>query len=396
MFWIFGGGYQFGTAMLNEYDGSSFAYHQDVIVVAAKYRTGAFGFPGAPQIAKGENNIALLDQRFALQWVQDNIAAFGGDKDKVTIFGQSAGGKSVDLLILGYPDNAPFYAAIMESGQGTVGRQSQNDGSDKAWDALVSALSCGSDPSSSSAFTCVKNAKATDIKHIAETQKLSFDIIPDNVTVPSDPYKKRTSGSFAKVPVLFGTNAQEGRVFEVGQNNLTKYINSTFHAYPDVVRAVTAAYPIPPGQSDYDVISQIYTDYGFLCPFQGYENLTVAESIPAWRYYYNATFKNTNPAYPMPLGVTHSFEIPLVFGTYNASTATAQEVTLSKYMQTAWANFAKDPTAGPGWTAVGKPYSSVGALGTNGSSGVTVFDPRSNVDVRCGVFNEIINADDSM
>ena len=78
-------GFTFGTASLPEYDGTSFAKNQDVILVSFNYRMNVFGFPTAPDLPSSGNNLGLLDQELALAWVQDNIAQFGGDKSKVTI-----------------------------------------------------------------------------------------------------------------------------------------------------------------------------------------------------------------------------------------------------------------------------------------------------------------------
>src|SRR5437016_4977009 len=88
MFWIHGGNLQFGHGGFPMFDGSSFAAYQDVVVVTTNYRTNVFGFPNSPQLPVGSQNPGFLDQRKALSWVQQNIAAFGGDPTKVTIFGE--------------------------------------------------------------------------------------------------------------------------------------------------------------------------------------------------------------------------------------------------------------------------------------------------------------------
>src|SRR5271168_98635 len=78
MFWIYGGNLQFGHAALPMYSGESMALNRDVVVVGVNYRTNIFGFPGSPELKKGENNLGFLDQRKALDWVSKNIASFGG------------------------------------------------------------------------------------------------------------------------------------------------------------------------------------------------------------------------------------------------------------------------------------------------------------------------------
>ncbi|KUJ11309.1 alpha/beta-hydrolase [Mollisia scopiformis] len=120
LFYIFGGNLQFGTGSLLNYDGSSFSGFQDVVVVTFNYRTNIFGFSASPELPTGQQNVGFLDQRLALQWVQDNIAQFGGDPSQVTIFGESASGVSVKQLMAQPPSPLPFRAAIMQSEQAVL------------------------------------------------------------------------------------------------------------------------------------------------------------------------------------------------------------------------------------------------------------------------------------
>lgn len=91
MVWLYGGGLLYGSNSVEKYDGSFLAANNDVIVVVPNYRTNVYGFSGSPQVPVTERNTGFLDQRLALDWVRRNIAAFGGDPAKVTIFGESAG-----------------------------------------------------------------------------------------------------------------------------------------------------------------------------------------------------------------------------------------------------------------------------------------------------------------
>ena len=120
MFWIYGGALQFGNAGQPAYDGSYLASFEDVIVVSFNYRTNVFGFPASPELALTNRNLGFYDQRLALSWVQTNIAQFGGNPKKVTLFGESAGALSVDALITTSPKNPPFRAAILQSGQASL------------------------------------------------------------------------------------------------------------------------------------------------------------------------------------------------------------------------------------------------------------------------------------
>jgi hypothetical protein len=227
-------------------------------------------------------------------------------------------------------------------------------------------------------------------------------------------------------------------VFSVGQTNVTAFLQSTFSAVPALIPAITAAYPIgSPGLTNgYDVISAIATDITFQCvslacsPFRWsliwpqpaalWANATASIGIPTWRYYFNASFSNTQ-AFPQ-LGAYHASEIPLVFRAYRKANTTTQEYALSSFMQGTWARFAKNPLAGPGWNAVGTGRSgsvlsgaynqvtdglyygssgnvttgdwNLGVLGDVGNvrgGGVTVL-PQSQVDYRCNLYRPIYQA----
>jgi len=273
----------------------------------------------------------------------------------------------------------------MESGQASVSPAPSVNGT-LSWLALVDALNCSS---ATSALACVRSKPATQIKSIEEHLMLVFDPAIDNVTTLSDPRQARAEHRIANVPVLTGTDSQEGRVFVVGQSNVTAFIAATFPESTELQQAITAAYPL--GQNGlntaYDVISQIYTEYWFQCPSAIEANASSAAGYPTWRYYFNASFPNTQ-AFPSG-GVYHSSEIPIVFRNYPTQGTTAQEYALSQFMQGAWAQFAKNPTLGPGWNALGTFNGfDLGALGNDNSSGVTLI-PQMEVDARCELYKPI-------
>lgn len=382
-----------------------------------------FGFPSSPELPLTGHNLGFLDQRFALDWVQRNIHAFGGDPKKVTIFGESAGALSVDALLTSYPrdSNPPFRAAILQSGQWSY-KPSAPASSVPAWYNLTATLGCPGTYSSN--LTCVRAAKATDIQKIIDENSLSFDSIVDNVTSIANPAQARLSGKIAAIPALIGSNANEGRVFTIGQNNVDAFLQGLLGSTPAaaLIPAIKAAYPLDRAAgltNNNDIIAQISGDITFLCPAAFWANASASIGVPTWRYYYNASFTNTQLIQELKLGAYHASEIPMVFRTYPRANTTTQEYALSQYMQSAWARFAKNPNGGPGWNPVGTgaagrvlfgPYDQVtggvlmngnasalkgdwnlGVLGDVGhvlGSGVTVL-PQSQVDKTCNVFKPL-------
>ncbi|CAI6297535.1 unnamed protein product [Periconia digitata] len=409
MFWIFGGGLFSGHGSYPVYDGSHLASYEDVIVVTPNYRTNIFGFPNAPS---QKRNLGFMDQRLALDWVQRNIASFGGDPKKVTIFGESAGSLSVDALITGYPGNStpPFRAAIMQSGQLSY-HSTSNPGPpglpypDKpAWDGIIRGLNCTNNTIEES-FECVQNAPASLIKDISEKQELLFMPVADNDTFVSDLTPRRRAKNIARVPLLIGTNQDEGSlVGGLFYTNLTTYLNTTFGSQltPKLLADIDRVYPMGSAQfpTVREVISAIEGDTSMLCGTALVAQDTATSGLLTWRYLYNATFPST---FFLPnIGVYHTSEISMVFSTYPIpaqygtvnATATPQQFVLSNLMRAAWARFAKDPTAGPGWTAVGsgkdyldsEPDRDVAVLSKEGIS----VKRQKDVDERCAVWKDVL------
>ena len=285
------------------------------------------------------------------------------------------------------PVNKPFRAAIQQSGQASVFPGLPHNRT-LSWLALVDGLNCSS---ASSALACVRSKPATLIKSVEEHLMLEWEPGIDNLTNLSGPQQARSEHSIANVPLLTGTDSQEGTVYVVGQNNITAFLAATFPESTKLQQAIAAAYPLVQSglNTAYDVIAQIYTEFYFQCPAAIQANASVAAGYPIWRYYFNASFPNTQL---IPLGgVLHSSEIHIVFDAYDYSTipATAQEYALSQFMQGAWARFAKNPALGPGWNRLGTfDGLDLGTLGTDGSSGVTLI-PHAEVDARCELYKPI-------
>ncbi|KAI1857225.1 uncharacterized protein JN550_013408 [Neoarthrinium moseri] len=396
MVWIHGGALKTGSSAIAAYDGSYLAASQDVVVVSINYRLSLLGFSNAPALGLGERNAGFYDQRMALQWVQDNIGAFGGDRKKVTIFGQSSGSTSVSRLVGTMRENPPFRAAITQSGwydYASVMDIASDIPGLAAWDTIVTQLNCSSlSNSNDEELACMRAVDVADIQTaLASASSLTFTAVNDDMTQLTFPEKARVEGRIARVPILTGQAANEGTLFQDPTLTTIDEFVTQFPTLESVKTELSSAYPV--GDSGYATRfaadAAIDTDIEWTCSISRIAGLTARQGIPVWRYYFNETFPNT----PIDgFGVYHSADIPILFGTYDASNATADEIKLNSVMQTAWADFAKDPWGvGPGWPRVdvGQDHA-VAALGSpdKNPSGWTVIR-NGTVDDKCGIFQSI-------
>ncbi|KAJ7072967.1 Alpha/Beta hydrolase protein [Mycena amicta] len=341
VFWIYGGGLAFGTASLPFYDGTSFAQNQDVIFVSFNYRTNVFGFPGSPELPLTGNNLGYMDQEMALQWVQQNIAQFGGDPGKVTIMGQSAGGLLVGTAIAQYtPGTAPFRAAIALSGTQPSLSPTPAFGT---FNAFSVAVGCGDTPGSDR-LACLKAVPALAIHNYTNAPEgaASFRPTVDNVTVFANPLQRIRTGRSASVPLIIGNMQDDGTLFTIGLTNLTSYLAGFF----GTLVTVDQVRPLYPGLNDSQIIPEVQKDFVYKCPAKLWSAAIVGAGVAdVYRYSYGAVFADLQ-VFPNG-GAYHGTELREIFGTYNRSTATGEEATLSQTMQRTIANFVKNPAAAP-------------------------------------------------
>ncbi|KAK5109587.1 hypothetical protein LTR85_002479 [Meristemomyces frigidus] len=396
MFWIFGGDLEFGTASLAYYNGSSLAVNEDVVVVAANYRTNIFGFSNSPQIPFGQQNSGLLDQRFALEWVQQNIKHFGGDPARVTIFGESAGAYSIKQLLALPPSPLPFQAAILESQQTLIVGNGLT-----AYEQVLAHFGCAL---AASPIDCLRKVSGTDIQTYIAQAGLSFPPVEgDGTYLASQTLPSIVSGKFADVPILIGTNANEARVFlaVAGLDNGTNIVDDVLGLVglnvSTIEQSIGATYAADIVDNTDLLVSQIATDLLFTCTTQTFSSaIQAAGRQPVWRYRYNAAFADTSLF--ENAGAYHTSEIPEVWGTYPTSTqygsVTPDQIALSKYMQGVWAGFAKNPTAGPGWPKLGSnggvELGDLGNAAENATGERTVA--LSEADYPCALYDPILLA----
>ena len=233
MVWIHGGGYTFGAASQGLYDGANLA-RRGVVVVAMNYRLGPFGFLAHPQLSAesangASGNYGLLDQIEALRWVKRNVAAFGGDPDRVTIFGESAGGNSVYALLLSPLAKGLFQRAISQSGASLNFadlKQSHYGFRPAEVAGLEFAKKCGA-AAGSGQLAALRAMNADDVLKASSgfetarslefrSDRLRFGPIVDGWVIPDDPMTLFDKGQVNAVPLLVGANANEGSLFTLG------------------------------------------------------------------------------------------------------------------------------------------------------------------------------------
>ncbi|OTA01457.1 dipeptidyl peptidase 5 [Trichoderma parareesei] len=236
LFWIFGGGFLAGsTAGYNatQLIETGLLHDQPFIFVAVNYRVAAWGFmPGKEILAEGSGNAGLLDQRMGLEWVADNIEAFGGDPGKVTIWGESAGAISLfDQLVLfdgdaSYNGNPLFRGAIMNSGSATPPDALDSDKAQAIYDAVAAAANCtGTD-----SLSCLRNldndvltVAANSVPGIISYSSLALSYLPrpDGRVLTDSPDALQRAGKFHQVPMIIGTQEDEGTLFSLTQRNMS-------------------------------------------------------------------------------------------------------------------------------------------------------------------------------
>lgn len=260
LFWIFGGAFELGSPQM--YDASALISNgvdqgKPFIFVAVNYRTGGFGFLAGKEIlADGASNLGLLDQRMGLEWVQDNIAAFGGDPEKVTIWGESAGAISVfDQMALYGGDNTYngkplFRAAIMDSGSAVPAQPVDNPRSQDIYDTVVREAGCAD---ATNTLDCLRSADYDTFLHAANSVPgvlsyssvaLSYVPRPDGVVLPDSPDVLATNGQYAAVPMIIGDQEDEGTLFALFQPNITNTDELVDYIWTEFFPAIDRQYVV--------------------------------------------------------------------------------------------------------------------------------------------------------
>jgi para-nitrobenzyl esterase len=348
MVWIYGGGFIIGGTSMPQYDGENLA-HKGVVYISIAYRLGPLGFLATPELSKEQGghsgNYGLLDQIAGLQWVKRNIAAFGGNPDKVTIFGESAGGISVSMLCASPLAKGLFEGAISESGGSFGPALSDHQAgenvptlaeAEKKGVAFISGLGASS-------IASARKLSAADIqKHVGAGLGSGWWPNFDGYVLLGDQYKLYEEGKYNDTPVLIGTNADEGALF-VASTTMQKYKESVDSGYGMFAHNILAAYPDTSETQALRSARDLARDINFGWSTWSWARLQSRTGKgKVFLYYFNH-----RPNYPdtprfKDWGPAHGSEISFVFGNFTKQMpATPEDKLVSAQLMSYWTNFAK-------------------------------------------------------
>ena len=356
MVWIHGGSFETGAG--SDYDPRPLVREQDVVVVTLNYRLGALGFLAVPGLKQGRpdlpnpvGNYGLLDQQLALKWVRHNISAFGGDASNITVFGQSAGGMSICDLLAMPGARGLFDKAIIESGPCTspgvtVSRQ----------DALSRGASAirplGCDPNDAACLRRLPAGKLA-LTRPPNSGTVPFPPLYGDQTMPQHPAQVLGTPQALNVPLLIGSNLDEGRAFAAfiakpeRDLNLWEYLAGNSLLNKGHVLASLFQYNEFKYGTRTLALAAANTDQAFACPTS---DIARARSsfVPVYAYEFRdrSVPVEVKPTAGLPsLGAFHSAEIPFVMGTSNGMVKTQaftpQQRDLGRTIRSYWANFAR-------------------------------------------------------
>lgn len=357
MVWIYGGGFVGGMTSIPAYDGTRLA-ENGVVLVSIAYRLGAFGFLAHPELSKesgkGSGNYGLQDMIASLQWVKANIAKFGGDPSRVTIFGESAGGIAVSMLAASPAAKGLFARAISESGGNFGPPRFASEGG-----ATVPPLKVAE--ASGQAF--LAKLGANDIKAARDlpAEKLQAALGPglqggfwpvfDGDVLPGDQYELYQGRRFNDTAVLIGTNSDEGALFAPPGATPAMFESLVRSGYGKHGDAILAVYPHATNEEAAKATRDIFRDSTFAWPTWAWAMLQAQKGTGKAYVYY---FDHRTPQ--SPNGANHGSEIGYVFKNLGGGGVLGppgpprpEDTAMSDLLSSYWVNFARngDPN-GPG------------------------------------------------
>ncbi|XP_026541679.1 acetylcholinesterase-like isoform X2 [Notechis scutatus] len=349
--WIHGGGFIMGAGSLDLYNGSTLAATENVIVASMNYRLGIWGFLYFPPEAPG--NMGLWDQYLALNWLKENAAVFGGDADKLTLIGHSAGAASVGFHLLSPISQSLFDRAVLQSGAPNAPwALMPPEKIQERTINLIHLLNCRKQ-NDSATMRCLQNKEADVFV------KFRFFRFPtyDGHFLPEDPKRLLQKGDIPAKSLLIGITREDGTVFipqvlnnrnrtwEEALSDIDIILQRQFEK--DIVKAIALKYSEVNQRGpnlNRQFLAHFSRDHSFLCPLIEVAARMVAANGSV--YVYSFSHQISTSIWQEWMGAAHGVEVPFVFGTLsslpglNQSDAEADRV-LSQRMMHYWAQFAR-------------------------------------------------------
>jgi para-nitrobenzyl esterase len=351
MVWIYGGGWVNGGSSPTVYDGGQFA-RQGIAFVSFNYRLGRFGFFAFPALTKESKdgllgNYGYMDIVAALQWVQRNIAAFGGDPQSVAVFGESAGGFAVHALMTSPLSQGLFQRAMVESGGGRL--MLNSTGLREGLNGRPSAEQMGV------AFANSKGILGDDAAALDKLRALPAEAIVDGLNMASMEAADSTypgpmidgklvvgqmqtmyqEGKYRHVPLLLGANSMD-----IGLPH-AKTNEELFAPFGVNAKAAEKAYDAAASTNFSDLSMKVAGDALMVEPARFVAQTVSSQGDPVWEYRFGYVADSMRKQWP---GAPHATEIPFVFDTVKAkygAPLTAEDEKIARETNTYWANFAK-------------------------------------------------------
>lgn len=348
--WIYGGGFNAGATSETTYNGE-FLARKGVVLVSIAYRVGQMGFLAHPGLSaenpnKVSGNYGLLDMIAGLKWIKQNIAAFGGDPNKVTIFGESAGGIAVSQLCASPLAKGLFQGAISESG-GSFGPTRTTAYPSENMHTLKDAEAAGEAYAKGAGFNSIDELRKVPADKLPAVRGLAWPIV-DGYVIPDDQHKLYEAGKFNETPILVGYNSDEGASFSPPKTP-EDYVSGVKARYGKFADELIKAYPV--GTTTVPKTARdLARDAAFGWQTWAWARLQANRGKAKVFYYYfdqHPDYPEGSPKYGQ--GSPHGQEVAYVFGTLNKANpqTTKTDLDISDAMGTYWTNFAKygDPNS---------------------------------------------------
>lgn len=353
---IHGGAFLTGT-----YAGMQESFvHEGIVYVSVEYRLGALGFMAHPDLANESErglsgNYGLMDQIMALQWIHDNIAAFGGNPNNVTIAGESAGGISVSILCASPLCKGLFQHAISESGGSFWPIGPDRHGNT----AMCRQQSAEADGLAFQKQLGAKNMrqmrKVPAEKIVESTQMEAFWPVVDGYVITEDQYKLYEQGIYNDVDVLIGTNSDEGWLFSWPMP-VEQYHEQVRNIYGDWADRLLSLYPATTPEESHCALADIFRDGTFAWGTYAWANLqSRTGKHPVYLYYFDQ--RSQNHFMVAPRGANHVAEMAFIYG-WNIAPMTPSEERMAQIMFRYWINFTKTGNPNADYLPYWAPYQS--------------------------------------